>query len=286
MAVRPVFYTSEKPPYVRQWIVEYTHHSGFSVSQKQKNIQAIHTAFTAAFPQKRVLEISSKSMQEGGTELSAFALKKFVPSLGCSLPVENIFQAGKVFSGGGPYPDLMQRSPRDAKRDERLRSSGRIVSFTFEGQSFPTEPKTFFYDYLYLNALLENEALAAVLLNYDAFTDIEFNPNKSLNCQARAAALFVSLHRLGLLEQVREPNSFRRLLLPAAPVKQNTKKPPASPVGQDTAAPVFHSGDRIEHTLWGVGEILEAGFILKIRFDTVGEKKLGAAWVSANCKKL
>lgn len=37
-------------------------------------------------------------------------------------------------------------------------------------------------------------------MKYDGFTDIEFNPEKSINCQARAAALFVSLSRRGLLE--------------------------------------------------------------------------------------
>lgn len=52
-------------------------------------------------PGARVLEISSKSMQENGPALSAFALAKYVPALGRSVPVENVFQAGKVFEGGG-----------------------------------------------------------------------------------------------------------------------------------------------------------------------------------------
>ena len=58
-------------------------------------------AFLAAHPDARVLEISSKSMQENGPALSAFALAKYVPALGKSVPVENVFQAGKVFEGGG-----------------------------------------------------------------------------------------------------------------------------------------------------------------------------------------
>ena len=36
---------------------------------------------------------------------------------------------------------------------------------------------------------------------YDAFTDIEFNPQKSINCQAEAAALYVSLKRQSLLKE-------------------------------------------------------------------------------------
>ena len=39
------------------------------------------------------------------------------------------------------------------------------------------------------------------MLAYEAFTDIEFNPDKSINCQARAAALYVSLRREGVLEK-------------------------------------------------------------------------------------
>ena len=42
--------------------------------------------------------------------------------------------------------------------------------------------------------------MAEEILNYDAFTDIEFNPKKSLNCQAKAAAIFVGLSRAGLIE--------------------------------------------------------------------------------------
>ena len=58
-------------------------------------------------------------------------------------------------------------------------------------------------------ALLENPALTETVLSYNAFTDIEFNPQKSLNCQAAAAARFVSLHRLGLLK---EPFPFEDFL--------------------------------------------------------------------------
>lgn len=34
---------------------------------------------------------------------------------------------------------------------------------------------------------------------HDCFTDIEFNPKKSLNCQARSCALAVALKRAGTL---------------------------------------------------------------------------------------
>ncbi|HCD3539354.1 TPA: hypothetical protein NBN99_005330, partial [Klebsiella pneumoniae] len=62
--------------------------------------------------------------------------------------------------------------------------------------------RTAFYDWLYLSALNQNKDLAMNLLNYDGFTDIEFNPAKSINCQARTAALFVSLVKRNMLEKV------------------------------------------------------------------------------------
>lgn len=208
MATRPVFMPSSKPPYLQTWDAEFVYNGGFAVSQKQKNITAIHNAFHARFPDKKVLEISSKSMQEGGTELSAFHLRKYVPSLGKSIPVENVFQAGKVFKNGGPYTDLLHVSPKEAKRDERLRTSGPLIAFHFEGQDFPLRPQTAFYDFMYINALLENEDLTKTVLKYDAFTDVEFNPEKSINCQAKSAAMFVSLQRSGLVSSVNEFDKF------------------------------------------------------------------------------
>lgn len=200
MAQRPVFFSRTIAPYHGISQVDFTYNSGFAPSQKRKNIDAIHSAYTAANPGKRVLEISSKSTQPGGVELSAFNLKIFVPSLGKSVPVECAYQAGKVFRAGGPYTDLLDAKPKDAKRDERLKQSGDLVGFRFEGMDFPLLPVSFFYNYLYLRALSENEELAKVVLEYDAFTDVEFNPNKGLACQAKAAAIFAGLHRAGKLD--------------------------------------------------------------------------------------
>lgn len=101
MAKRPVFIPQGKVPFARAIETEFSWNGGFAPSQKQKNIRALHRAFLAAHPDARVLEISSKSMQENGPALSAFALAKYVPALGRSVPVENVFQAGKVFEGGG-----------------------------------------------------------------------------------------------------------------------------------------------------------------------------------------
>ena len=101
MAKRPVFIPQGEVPFVRAIETEFSWNGGFAPSQKQKNIRALHGAFLAAHPRARVLEIYTKRKQEKGTGLCSFALARYVPALGRSVPVENVFQAGKVFEGGG-----------------------------------------------------------------------------------------------------------------------------------------------------------------------------------------
>lgn len=211
MATRPVYVPIKRAPFVDVFMPEFEWSGGFAPSQKQKNILALHESFGKRFPNRKVLEISSKSLQSLGVNLSAFHLKKEVASIGMRVPVECIFQGGKVFTAGGPYTDLYTVSPRDAKGDPRLKSSGMLRSFYYEGETMPLQPRTVFYNWLYINALLENPEYTQPLLQFDGFTDIEFNPNKSINCQAEAAALFVSLHRLGLIDRCRSFDTFLSL---------------------------------------------------------------------------
>ena len=211
MANRPVFSASSKAHHVDVFPVEFVWNKGLAPSQKQKNIVAIHEGFKRRFPERKVLEISSKSLNPLGVKLSAFNLKKYVSSIGKYVPVECIYQGSKVFAAGGPFTDLYLGTSRAAKGDSRLKSSGALRSFSFEGRNYPLYPITAFYDWLYINALMENDELASETLQYDSFTDIEFNPEKSKNCQARAAALFVALHRKGLLECVKDFEQFVKI---------------------------------------------------------------------------
>lgn len=212
MANRPVFIAGDESRSVYRRDVDFPWSAGQSATQKRKNIVSLHEAFNADEPEMKVLEISSKSLQEAGVRLSAFNLSKFVPSLGRSIPLECVFQGGKVFTGGGPFTELYHGTSRDAKQDPRLRSSGVLVNYWFEGRAIPSFPTTAFYNWLYANALLENPGLAEEIVKYDAFTDIEFNPNKSHNCQAEAAAVFVGLARRGLLDAVKDFDSFVKAL--------------------------------------------------------------------------
>ena len=156
--------------------------SGFAVSQKQKSIKSLHNAIIKTDVNAKPLEISTKSMENIGTKLSAFNLKIN------NYALENIFQSSKVFEKGGPYLDLLDRLPKEAKRDERLRNSGILKAFRYQNEEFPLIPQTVFYDFIYITAIKESFTIDEIL-NYNYFTDIEFNPAKSINTQARAAAL-------------------------------------------------------------------------------------------------
>jgi hypothetical protein len=199
MANRPVFLPGLKgKALVVRLDVEFKWVAGMAIGQKQKSIRSLHES-AAKRNIKRVLEISSKSENPLGVDLSAFNLRLTTPS-GLNISVENAFQASKVFRHGGPYLDLLKVSPREAKRDPRLSTSGDLQEFRFEGQAWPTLPLTAFYDWLYITALRQSPKLAEQLLDFDGFTDIEFNPERSLNCQAASAALFVALSRRGETE--------------------------------------------------------------------------------------
>jgi hypothetical protein len=124
--------------------------------------------------------------------------------------MECAFQGGKVFERGGPFTDLyVSADVKDARRDPRLQNSGKLIEFKFEGISFPLEPKTVFYDWLYLNAIYPSWKQFSALQQYAAYTDIEFNPYRSINCQARSCALFVALVSKNLLDKAMEaPSAF------------------------------------------------------------------------------
>ena len=200
MAHRPVFIPNLKGrALVATRMVEFRWFAGMSVKQKQRSVASLHEAATR-LGLDRLLEISTKSEDEKGVALSAFNLGFESQKNGRRFTVESVFQGSKVFEEGGPYIDLYKAHPKEAKRDDRLTSSGRLIGFCFFREPWPLEPKTAFYDWVYINTLQKNPELADALLSYQAFTDIEFNPERSINCQAYSAALYCSLVKRSLLD--------------------------------------------------------------------------------------
>lgn len=212
MANRPVFAVSLDNRYCIRINTEFEYFNGFSEKQKQRSIRSLHKAFQKTHVGKNVLEISSKSECDIGIQLSAFNLMIKNKS-GKLISVESAFQSSKVFEKGGPYKELLDLPSKIAKNDPRLRNSGRIIGFQIDGKEFPTEPKTYFYNWLYINTLHLNSDLADKIMEYDAFTDIAFNPQKSINCQAEAAAIYVSLRKQNLLlKALEDKDSFRKIV--------------------------------------------------------------------------
>jgi hypothetical protein len=201
MAERPIFVPSpDSPELVKEIFCELEWNPGFAPIQKEKNIAALH-ASAAKRGFSPLLEVSTKSDSPLGRHLSAFNLKVRTWKFG-EIPMECAFQGSKVFERGGPYTDLyIGAEPKDARRDTRLQESGRLIGFKFEGVSFPLEPKTAFYDWLYINGIFPGWKQFAALKQYAGFTDIEFNPYRSVNCQARSCALFVTLISKDILER-------------------------------------------------------------------------------------
>lgn len=202
MAQRPVFIPRFGDELlVETCMVEFIWHPGMTVSQKRKSIASLHEAALNQLGLGAVLEISTKSPVPLGVALSAFNLAFRSQSGTRVLPVEVIYQSAKVFTNGGPYPDIRDKTPIEAKQDSRLRESGDLLRFESGGVSWGLEPKTAFYDWVYLNVLRLQQDLAEQVSQYEGFTDIEFNPSKSVNCQAYSAALFVALTQRQLIEQ-------------------------------------------------------------------------------------
>ena len=199
MANRPIFIPVGKTKcIVREVHIDFPWTPGYSVLQKRKNIHNLHKAANAK-GMHNLLEVSSRSRERIGRQLSAFNMG-IVHGDNTKL-VEGLYQGSKVFEDGGPYTDMHTMTGREAKQDQRLRTSGRLVGFEYNGIKWPLEPKTAFYDWLYIDVLIREHSADAVA-NYDGFTDIEFNSRGSINCQARAVARAVALHRLGTLGEV------------------------------------------------------------------------------------
>lgn len=210
MAVRPVFEVKLDKPFYNEVEVEFVWNKGLNINQRRKNVVAVHEAYNCAFPEKKVLEISSKSLQPEGLLLSAFKLQKYIVTLDKYLAVENIYQGGKIFENGGPFLDIYDCTAIQAKKDARLHSTGNVIGFYYEGKTYSAKFYDSFYNWIYINALIENPELSYPLLNYEGFTDIAYNPKTGTSCQARSAAIFVSLSRLGLIDVAKDFDEFVR----------------------------------------------------------------------------
>ena len=247
-ARRPYFIATPE----RRWAfsereVEFDWHQGMSLAVRQRSSAAMAEAIVRRHPEAegKVLEVSTKSENQGlGRALSALNLQRVDEATGVTHPVENWFQASKRFtrkdgSTAGPYPELLEVDPVRARRyvsstltAKQVESyskdplfthvhaelaDARFAGFELNCVPYPTEPRSAFYDYLYVGALAQpqNADLARKIGTYRYFTDIEFNPRDAkghtirYNTQARSCAIFCALlHKDALVEALADIDSF------------------------------------------------------------------------------
>ena len=115
----------------------------------------------------------------------------------------------------GPFTDYLFLPGKECKKLVKQVSLGvHCYQYIFDNMVFyaPSHHISQFYDFLYLNALLEpeNQRVRERLLKdgYAGFSDLA---TKSLNCQARSAAIFIGLVEAGRISEVREYHSYLRL---------------------------------------------------------------------------
>lgn len=226
MATRPIFIPTDPnlsnnhiniDDLVQIKNVDFTWHTGLTINDKQQSIASLHENAKQIDNISKILEISTRSTEKIGVALSAFNLK-IKSAKGRQFSVESVYQSSKVFNGNQgeiQYLDLLYKSPAEAKTDSRLKTSGNIIAFRTFGKKekeWNINPISAYYNWIYLHALMQHPEYHEPLLEYHAFTDIEFNPKKSLNCQAYAAALFCSLYKNNLLEEtMKTPQNFLSL---------------------------------------------------------------------------
>lgn len=133
--------------------------------------------------------------------------------------VESAFQSSKTYSDStrkvGAFPEYAFLPGKEFKAIVKKESLGmHSYNYYFDGMSF-SAPKyhiSLFYDFLYLNALLESESESVKneLLNggYTAFSDLA---TKALNSKARSAAIFVGLVHANRIDEVKSYSSYLKL---------------------------------------------------------------------------
>ena len=75
---------------------------------------------------------------------------------------------------------------------------------------FENNPYGMYYDYIYMVALYQNKEYHELIKDYYFFTDLFFNPNKSLNTQARAIAIFKTLYDNDYLKLLEDVSEFKK----------------------------------------------------------------------------
>ena len=199
VAFRPVFISTFDDELVNIDSIEFEWMKGRDPLTKKNNSKSLIKSFYKKYNYKP-LEVSTKSDNALGMLLSAFNLTLKTP-VG-HIPVECAYQGSKKYMEIGKREEFYKTNPVNIKKIIKKENIDKysIQSFDFFGDIWNIEPKEAFYSWLYLKGLGDNKSIEKELIKFKAFIDIEFNPKKSINCQARACAMYVSLKKMNIFE--------------------------------------------------------------------------------------
>lgn len=185
MAIRPIFISTSdiENPFIKEDI-NFKWISGMSYIQKCKRRDSLKEEIEKIYDINKWLEVSTKSDKDIGIKLSALNLELITSSK--KISVENVYQNSKVFE------------------------NGKITGFKYGSTYFENDPYGMYYDYIYMLALYQHLDLIEQMKDYNIFTDIEFNPQKSLNTQGRAVAIFKTLLSNDYLKILENQNDFKK----------------------------------------------------------------------------
>lgn len=185
MAIRPIFISTSdiENPFIKEDI-NFKWISGMSYIQKCKRRDSLKEEIEKIYDINKWLEVSTKSDKDIGIKLSALNLELITSSK--KISVENVYQNSKVFE------------------------NGKITGFKYGSTYFENNPYGMYYDYIYMLALYQHLDLIEQMKDYNIFTDIEFNPQKSLNTQGRAVAIFKTLLSNDYLKILENQNDFKK----------------------------------------------------------------------------
>ncbi|GAB1441573.1 hypothetical protein MASR2M39_04070 [Ignavibacteriales bacterium] len=187
--------------------IEFEWVGGFAHTQKVKRLIKFREKLSEEIQTKHI-EVSSGSDNEVGKRLSAFNLRFSSGELK-GFTVESVYQGSKIFLSGGPYQELYDKPSIVSKKDTRVRTKEPLTGFRLLDDDWPIFPPTGFYNYLYFLALIQNPELISSSSRYEYFSDLEFNHEKAISCQAESLAIFFALYRENLAEEIlQDKNDF------------------------------------------------------------------------------
>ncbi|WP_300920106.1 DUF6977 family protein [uncultured Dubosiella sp.] len=209
-----------------------------------------------------------------------------VPSLKKEFSITNIMAAAAVYEKGGPYVDLYGTAPEKAREDERLKTSGALLSYQFEKQTYPSQPDDLFLIWLVFLALQENRMLSQKVCGYENFS-CAFDERI-----AKAYCLYASLCVNGLIRKIHTFSELEAALYTvpvSVSVEQRPEDGPASSLSlrKPVRKRSFAIGEWIMHPKLGKGEIMKKDAkTYTVFFKVSGPKVLLRQFVEAQCRPL